>query len=313
MKPGGQEELPRASRLFPDSGYALLQTRRPSTYLLLKYGPHGGGHGHPDKLSLILHAFGRKVSPDLGTPGYGIGLNSTWYRRTLSHNTVLIDGLSQPPATGRLNRFEARKGPGAPVADASVTWKEGSYKGVTMRRMVLLRADGAKGSIPPTVYFVDVFAVRCSRPRQMDWAFRVKGSGRKVGGGDLLPCPGLEGEGYEHLANLRAGRIADGARITWKVGKGYLDLFLVGGSELFVGDVPFNPASERTDMVISRRLGKSTVFVSVFCFREGRSFVTGVRENTKDLGIRDSIGLCVEKASGEDQWIIGLQSGVLRQ
>ncbi|MSS74006.1 MAG: hypothetical protein EXS64_21355 [Candidatus Latescibacteria bacterium] len=51
------------SRLFPDSGYAVLRAERPEAYLLLKYGPHGGGHGHPDKLSLILHACGPRSRP----------------------------------------------------------------------------------------------------------------------------------------------------------------------------------------------------------------------------------------------------------
>ncbi|MER3406630.1 MAG: heparinase II/III family protein, partial [Chloroflexota bacterium] len=99
---------PPATRLFEASGYAVLRYGTAVTderWLLLKFGPHGGGHGHPDKLSLDLHAFGKRLSPDLGTPGYGIPLNRTWYRHTLSHNTVLLDGLPQPPATGALVRF----------------------------------------------------------------------------------------------------------------------------------------------------------------------------------------------------------------
>jgi hypothetical protein len=324
-----------ASRLFPDSGYAVLRAGAPETYLLLKYGPHGGGHGHPDKLSLILHACGAPVSPDLGTPGYGIALNQTWYRRTVSHNTVVIDGLSQPPGEGRLNRFDGSGEQGFLSADASVAWEEGSYKGVRMRRVVLVKADlthplpppspytereGATRASPPgrgrvrsALYFIDLFAVTCDRQRQIDWVFRVKGAlrNRRRGEAGNLPLRegGLgEGEGYEHIARVRAGRARDRARLSWRVGKGGVDLFLVGDSEVFVGDAPFNPASERTDVVVVRRRAKATVFASVFCVHEGRPFVRGVRAVAKGPGLRGAMGLVVETEEGEETWVISLQN-----
>ena len=37
------------------------------TWLCLKYGPHGGGHGHPDKNNFILFGGGRVLFPDPGT------------------------------------------------------------------------------------------------------------------------------------------------------------------------------------------------------------------------------------------------------
>ena len=89
---------------MPATGYAVLRSQpdgdgqpSPATeqYALLKYGLHGGGHGHPDKLGLTLYAQGSRLAPDLGTPGYGIDLFQGWYRQTISHNTVILDGLSQ--------------------------------------------------------------------------------------------------------------------------------------------------------------------------------------------------------------------------
>ncbi len=69
----GPDDLPHPEPLsadpvlHPASGYALLKSEQ--TQLLLKYGPHGGGHGHPDKLALVLWGYGERLSPDLGTPG----------------------------------------------------------------------------------------------------------------------------------------------------------------------------------------------------------------------------------------------------
>src|SRR5690606_20255686 len=96
--------LAMESALQSHSGYAILKSE--NTHLLVKYGPHGGGHGHPDKLALELWGYGQALSPDLGTPGYGIPMNNSWYRHTLSHNAVLLNSQSQPPATGKLRHFQ---------------------------------------------------------------------------------------------------------------------------------------------------------------------------------------------------------------
>lgn len=117
----------------------------------------------------------------------------------------------------------------------------------------------------------------------------------------------LEGEGYEHIGQVRTWQAPDGAWLSWRVGRGGVDLFLVGGAELFVGDTPFNPASERTDVVVVRRRAKATVFASVFCVHEGRPYVKGVRDVTEDLGIRDALGLSVETEAGEETWVVGLK------
>ncbi|MBI3970258.1 MAG: heparinase II/III family protein [Chloroflexi bacterium] len=170
----------------------------PRTFALLKYGPHGGGHGHPDKLGLVFFASGERLSPDLGTPGYGIGLNDAWYRHTLSHNTVLIEGQPQPPAKGRLISFEplstaqrrrASDASGAPgaygVIDAEVEWPRDytaplpgsreaatnpkvpdAYDGVRLRRRLLFRPN----------YFLDIFSVSCPSARQIEWAYHNLGS-----------------------------------------------------------------------------------------------------------------------------------------
>ena len=114
------------------------------------------------------------MSPDLGTPGYGVPLNETWYRRTVSHNTVVIDGVSQPPNSGTLNRFDASGEGGFWVADASASWETGLYSGVRMRRVILWDSEGPDTD-PNSRYFLDLFPVARDRTRQLDWVFRCRG------------------------------------------------------------------------------------------------------------------------------------------
>jgi hypothetical protein len=82
-----------ASRNSESSGYAILQRGRgvDATWLCLKYGPHGGGHGHPDKNSFILYARGKILATDAGTHAYGSSLHRDWDKTTLAHNTLIVD------------------------------------------------------------------------------------------------------------------------------------------------------------------------------------------------------------------------------
>ncbi|MBR2801481.1 MAG: alginate lyase family protein [Erysipelotrichaceae bacterium] len=56
--------------------------------MLLKSGSQVGTHLHRDALSIVIDGF----SNDLGTPGYGSPINKDWYRCSLAHDTVSIDG-----------------------------------------------------------------------------------------------------------------------------------------------------------------------------------------------------------------------------
>ena len=87
------EPLRQESFRFEDAGFALL--RSPEATVVLKYGPHGGGHGHPDKLSISVHDGRKELVSDFGTSAYGAPDYTKWYRKTLAHNTVTVAGTSR--------------------------------------------------------------------------------------------------------------------------------------------------------------------------------------------------------------------------
>ena len=58
-------------------------------------GAYGGGHGHPDRLHLTLHAGGVHWLADPGTGSY-VTPDLLWYRSTLAHNAPRVDGEDQP-------------------------------------------------------------------------------------------------------------------------------------------------------------------------------------------------------------------------
>jgi len=94
------------SVLMPNAGHAVFRDgwAPDDAYLFFDYGPHGGGHGHLDKLAFALCADGHHWMPDAAcAPHYCIFPEQwNWHKQTISHNTVLVDGKSQARCTGKL-------------------------------------------------------------------------------------------------------------------------------------------------------------------------------------------------------------------
>lgn len=78
---------------FKETGYTVL--RSGTKTVVMKYGPHGGGHGHPDKLSISIHDGEKEIVSDMGTCAYGVPAFTKWYRKTLSHSTLTVDAKDQ--------------------------------------------------------------------------------------------------------------------------------------------------------------------------------------------------------------------------
>ena len=103
-------ELPELRRAEPRSvnltgqGLAIFR-RRADVYVALDYGQTGAGHGHPDRLNLLLSDGATRWLDDLGTGSY-VDQSLHWYRSTLSHNAPLVDGHSQRFGNGSLNAYD---------------------------------------------------------------------------------------------------------------------------------------------------------------------------------------------------------------
>jgi hypothetical protein len=133
---------PRVSRLFPDSGVAVMTAD--DVQLVIKAGPFGegsGGHSHSDVLSLTARARGREVLIDPGTFTYVADpAERDRFRGSAAHNTVSIDGRDQAVPSGPF-RWEHTpsvtvrqwtSGPDRDCLDATC-----AYAGYTHRRRIV--------------------------------------------------------------------------------------------------------------------------------------------------------------------------------
>ncbi len=103
-------------------------------YVSLDYGEPGGGHGHPDRLNLTLHAGGVPWLVDFGTGSY-VSRSLGWYRSTLAHNAPLVDGVSQLEARGVCVGFEEKDGYGWVCAQVPGGT---AYEGAGLQRTVVV-------------------------------------------------------------------------------------------------------------------------------------------------------------------------------
>ncbi|MEV0889182.1 heparinase II/III domain-containing protein [Streptomyces microflavus] len=111
-----------ARHTFPDAGIAVF--RSAGVHALLDAGPHGGGHGHQDKLSLYLYADdGTAWQPDPGQVPYAHRNLRTYYASTAAHPTFRVDEREQQPCDA--------------VLDGDTGRCEQAYDGVTATRRVV--------------------------------------------------------------------------------------------------------------------------------------------------------------------------------
>ena len=104
-----------SSALLESQGIAVFRRDEGNGYVALDYGHSGGGHGHPDRLNLLLADGKTRWLDDYGTGSY-VDPSLHWYRSTLAHNAPLADGESQRRVHGELLAYDETASAGWIVA-----------------------------------------------------------------------------------------------------------------------------------------------------------------------------------------------------
>ncbi len=119
------------SVLLDAQGLAVFRRDGGRRWVGLDYGASGGGHGHPDRLNLLLVDGPRRWLDDMGTGSY-VDRSLHWYRSTLAHNAPLVDGRSQHRVDGVLDAYDDDGRWGWAHATATIA------PGVVVRRAVVV-------------------------------------------------------------------------------------------------------------------------------------------------------------------------------
>jgi hypothetical protein len=188
----GAAEFPKAdiansgSRSFPVSGYTTLRAPGNDHTIILKYGPHGGGHGHYDKLNFVSFFNGATMAIDPGTQSYAAPTHATWDQLTIAHNTVTVDQMTQLQATGALvwddlnhDLYRAVRASAGPA-----------YKQASLTRTIVLTNE----------YALDLFEAASTdgKEHQFDWTYHNAGRVMSVPGATAY-SQFPQTNGYQHL------------------------------------------------------------------------------------------------------------------
>lgn len=123
-----------SSILFDKAGYAVIRPSHRRWRAVLDFGPHGGSHGHLDKLALYVQGDGTAWQPDPGVTPYASRLRTDVYRTVRAHPAFSVDGAEQAEGTGRLVRW-------ADDGRSVVVAADDSYPGVRARRRLHIVDD----------------------------------------------------------------------------------------------------------------------------------------------------------------------------
>lgn len=242
------------SRVFGNLGFAVLRDK--SRYTLLKYGPHGGPHGHPDKLNVILFA-DDELGGEPRFHGYEDPLYSSWTKQTLAHNTMTVDQRKQTPGQGRLLVFEDAAPLQAMRAEVA-----GVYPGVLLDRAIVV----TPGAV------LDLYRGTSSRERTWDRTLRYQG---KIEGLVTVAEPAtLDSQsGYQNFKIHKTAPADAGWRGAWATKPGKFSV-AVAGAPRQIAYVGIGPDEEQ--MAVLRQTGKVATFAQASSLESWGSPVSSV-------------------------------------
>lgn len=277
--------IPLGSELLAASGIAILRADGSDRTLAVRFGPHGGGHGHFDKLSFISYANGARQAADAGTQAYGAKTHATWDKMTIAHNTLSVDGKPQAEAIGKL--LEWNPGPQA----TEIRLSAGPvYPGVELERTLVHTAE----------YTLDIAEARSvdGATHLYDWVYHNFGAISTTL--PLKPYLGIpQANGYQHLTNARAIPLSDEWRLVFEQPKANTLVRMLGAPDTtVVTGMGLGPDLRvPVPFVMARRTAPSARFVALYETYDKEPVVASVVESrpgvfTVTMGtVRDEITL----------------------
>src|SRR6266705_528215 len=273
------------SQLLESQGLAVLRTG--DRYASLECGPSGGGHGHPDRLHLTLHADGVHWLADPGTGSY-VSRDLFWYRSTLAHNAPRLDGASQSLGAAVCEAFDT---------SGEWAWVRGRYGEIT------------RTVVAGPAYLLDVIelASRSEHVLELPWHF--------VGAGDVGRGRWTSGELAEEFVSRVEKLVPEGAAplvLELAAGPRVLKAFLSFDGELVRAEGPGRPGDEkRATFYVMRAAGRSAQLVTVLAPVGDAASVRAVRVQGSVIEVETAHGVDRHTATALG-WEIATNAGRIR-
>jgi hypothetical protein len=254
----------------------------------------------------MFFAHGQELAVDPGrakSQAYRLPIHRQWYKASLGHNVVLVDGKGQGEADGKLISFAANDSYAGVVAEAGP-----AFDAVTHRRMLILT--------PSYLLVVDELEAADGKEHDFQWVYHNRGKSVEcalpVAEATLPKTPGME-----YLQDIRAMRTdkARSNRVSF-AGEGVTTHGTVAAEEgdtIFTATGPFRSVDDRVPLVIVCRRGRTATFVTAIepvtgSRKASISAVEGPSTSTLGLGVNVTHGRTDDTVVFDP----GLKKGVFR-
>lgn len=124
------------SVLVRGGGFAILREKTGEDHIcqaVMKYGQHGGYHGHYDRLSLVSFLWNNQTfhNQEFAWFGYDSFLFKMWVQASIAHNMVVVDRKMQEPTSCECIYFAKEERFSAACAQTVCRWSDPPYGGQT--------------------------------------------------------------------------------------------------------------------------------------------------------------------------------------
>jgi len=308
----------QASTLFPVTGVTVLRNGKGNGPVAhIHWGPHSAGHQSPGALHIDIHNGQERLTDAPRSGGYGDPAHLTWYRTTIAHNTVTVDGRSMKPYDAEGDSIWKSDSVKGGITDSELVYFQPGrefqacrvrndcvYPGVTLDRTVILTNQ----------YLLDVYRVISQEDHQYDYAMHVLGE-PDISGEPVKADLGKK-YGYRHFQNVRRwSGIERDCRIPWCCRGGTIQSWIriPESGTLFSSEDPLEtegdhtlgglePLPARRNLIV-RSLGKCEVFLSLWSFSG-----SGEHVDVAEAGGDTHVVLRVGKDGNEVSWTVPYES-----
>jgi len=197
--------------------------------VLAKNTSQGLGHGHFDKMALLVFDAGHEILRDYGAArflnieakygGHYLPENNAYAKQTVAHNALVVDETSHFNGDVKLGNQHAPKlGPFTGEGDVKLTSAEivTAYDGIRMDRSIAIIEDVAFEH--PII--IDLTEAHADAPHSYDLPFHYNGhlveTNFEVKADPISRAPLGEANGYQYLWKIAEATPSDGlSQITW--------------------------------------------------------------------------------------------------
>ncbi len=235
--------IPQKTLNFSMSSFGMIRNENMNVFV--KYGLNGPSHAHPDIINIEVMYEDGMISRDISNAGYISLLCNEWHRRSLAHNTVIMNGLditSRSP--GKTLKYSK---------DHIICEALNVYDGVDEIREIKLLKNG----------FSDIVQIKSANDGVFDYVFHLENDINLTISNDFISSSlGFKENGYQYVKDvIKYNKKTDVLTLEAKRSNQNIAIDLdLKDHELYVAKTMDNPVNKERTTIIIRGNGKNICY-----------------------------------------------------